>query len=62
MKARLQNAHDRAYKRHDDNRDSHIEHNERFESSLHDSYAARYFERLGGNGREINRQAGEVLR
>jgi hypothetical protein len=43
---------------------SHIEYNEISDSSLHDSNSARYFERLGGNqcGREINAQAGEVLR
>jgi hypothetical protein len=62
MKTKLQNTHDRAYKRHHESWNPHAEHNERFESSLHDSYAARYFERLVRNGREIKPQAGDVLR
>lgn len=64
MKAKLQGTYIRAYTRHHESKNPHVEHNERFDSSLHDSYATRYFERLSGNQceKEINAQAGEVLK
>ncbi len=62
MQSQLRNAHNRAYKHDNESRHSNIEHNEWLDSSLHDSSAERYFERLFRNGREINSQAGEVLR
>jgi hypothetical protein len=62
MKARLQDAYDRAHKLHQTTEHSRVIYNECFESSINDSYAARYFERLNRNETENNVPVGEVQR
>ena len=62
MKAILQDAQNRAYQQHEGNKYTRVVYNESFESSLHDRYAARYFERLDKNGKEIDAPVAEVLR
>ena len=42
----LHDSHVTAYKRHHGIYDSHVECHDRFQSSLHDSHVARYFEYL----------------
>jgi hypothetical protein len=60
MKAKLQDACDRARKFHNDTKYSHVEYNECFESSLHDSYAARYFERLDVKAKNTRKRASQL--